>query len=269
MLLNVISSNIRFENPNDGYHNWPNRKQTLIKALLRYSPFIIGTQEGRREQLLELESDLPSFAIIDSHREWIEKRMYPSLYYRADIFDILSSGDIWLSKTPHIAGSSSFDSAFPRLVTWAQLKIKSTNQTLFISNVHLDHVQEETRIQQSQVMAQELLKIYQQHNALLIMGDFNCSPDSPVRNNLMSTFEHLYDPWTTLKKKETTSYHKFKGNLPEGSRIDWILSDNRMKCHRINFDKSYEIINGKEIYPSDHFPLIGEFELTSSSDGKS
>ena len=83
------------------------------------------------------------------------------------------------------------------------------------------------------------------------MGDFNDSPDSKVRELITHEF-HLTDAWKLFNSQEETSHHAFKGEMQNGSRIDWILTDPRLKIKSCIMDKS---VDG-EAYPSDHFPIV-------------
>jgi endonuclease/exonuclease/phosphatase family metal-dependent hydrolase len=257
MTLRLVTSNIRFENAADMEHDWTNRRELLAETLLKFKADVIGTQEGREPQLRDLEGLLSDFKMIDAHRSWIDERMYPSLYINTNTIDVIQSGDIWLSDTPEVDGSSSFNSAFPRLCTWAILKLKTTNQTFFLINTHLDHILEETRVNQIKVLLEECSKINVDDHPTILMGDFNADHDSEVRKEVIDTWDFLHDPWHTLQLEEETSFHKFAGKLEEGSRIDWILVDRSVKTHDIYMDKS----NKDGLYPSDHFPIMGIFEL--------
>lgn len=256
----AMSCNIRFTNPNDGENNWPHRKEFVRELILENRADIIGTQEGREPQLRELEELLQQHTLIDQHREWIEERMYPCLFIKKELFEIITSGDIWLSETPYQAGSRSFDSAFPRLCTYAHLRDKKNNKELLVVNCHLDHVKEETRVGQIQVLIQEVEKLNIKA-PLLLMGDFNSSPISTVREILISKKKTLKDPWLIFGHPEETSFHKFDGLDPDGSktRIDWILSESPVEFHSIELIK--ENRNGR--YPSDHFFVAAKFKLDS------
>lgn len=256
MEFKVVSSNIRFDNPSDKEHSWFNRKHVLADCLNRFDAHVIGTQEGRRPQLKELESFLPeSMKIVEGHREWIEERMYPSLYVNRDEIFIEKSGDIWLSETPKVAGSSSFDSAFPRLCTWIIGAFKKTGRTFFLVNAHLDHVKESTRLEQIKVLLSECRKENSANHPFILMGDFNTDPNSEVRNIILNEEQNIYDPWQKLMQEEETSYHKFLGKYDEGARIDWILVDNRFETNLIQLDKT--CMDG--VFPSDHFPVKAQF----------
>lgn len=243
--ITVITSNIRFDNPADGVNQWSNRKHHLAITLLSQTPLIIGTQEGREPQLRELGRLLSGYSLIDNNREWLTERMYPSFFVKNDSVTVLESGDIWLSETPHIPGSCSFESAFPRLCTWIKVEINK-NKWLF-ANVHLDHVKLSTRLAQVNVFGEEIKKI-RQDEKLIVLGDFNDSPQSELRKNLLAHFPTLFDPWV---EPEESSHHPFTGEHPEGSRIDWILVENQFKNSQIKLLKD----SHRGHWPSDHFPV--------------
>jgi endonuclease/exonuclease/phosphatase family metal-dependent hydrolase len=253
----IITSNIRFDNPADEKDAWPFRRSFLAETLLSHIPTIISTQEGRRPQLEDFASLLPEYSLISKNRQWIEQRMYPCLFLKTADWDIHDSGDKWLSLTPDEAGSVSFESAFPRLFTWAQASQKKSGEKFLIVNTHLDHVLETTRLSQVEVLANELIKLIHSDEKIIIMGDFNDSPNGVVREHLLSLLPFICDPWKKLNKKEETSFHPFTGINPEGFRIDWILLDQRISFNDIALDKSDRA--GK--FPSDHFPVICDITI--------
>ena len=253
-MLRTASANIRFDNPADGSHDWAGRREVLAGLLNDFQADIIGTQEGRQPQLQDLESLLINHKLIDLNRDWITERMYPCIFVNPKTVEVLDSGDIWLSETPYVAGSKSFESSFPRLCTWIKAKHIETNTNLFYVNVHLDHILTSTRANQIQVLINETSKINSDKFPMIITGDFNESPFEEVREKINSQTS-LYDPWIEKSLEEETSFHKFDGVNPEGSRIDWILADNFFKSSSINLEKS----DYKGIYPSDHFLVFAEF----------
>jgi endonuclease/exonuclease/phosphatase family metal-dependent hydrolase len=252
MELCFISCNIRFDNPADGQNSWSHRKDFLAQILLNERPHIIATQEGRFAQLKDLESLLVDYELIDQHRSWIGERMYPTIFIKKNTFEFCKSGDLWLSETPEIAGSRSFESAFPRLMTWTKLQLKESAKNLFIVNTHLDHIKSETRVHQIKVLAHEIKRVWDQHTPLVIMGDFNDSPQSEVRSILISEFPSLVDAWILKNEAEETSHHGFKGLMDQGARIDWIMLDHKLSLTECYMNKKN--LAGK--YPTDHFPII-------------
>ena len=250
MPFKLMSFNIRFDNPNDGDHIWSNRLPIISELINSREICLLGTQEGREPQLRELEAQLDNLEIVDNHREWIADRMYPCIFYRTDTFSLIDSSDIWISDTPNMAGSKSFGSMFPRLCTWAKLINKKSNEKILFVNVHLDHTETTVRQSQIKVMIEEIKKIKEDFK-LVINGDFNESPKEDVYKIITKDLS-LLDPWKTKNLNEETSYHKFKGVYPEGSRIDWILTDKSINCLEIEIIKHSQ----KNIYPSDHFPVF-------------
>jgi len=249
MEMRFMSFNIRFDNPHDGENAWPHRKEFLAGIIKDFRTEVLGTQEGRQPQLLELAELLPSLSIIDIHREWIDERMYPSLFYNPKVFSLVESGDIWLSETPDEAGSTSFDSAFPRLCTWAKLKHES-GEVIFCVNAHLDHVKESTRLAQAKVLATEVCALAGDL-PIIMMGDFNSAPTTLVRHQIMRDIRGITDPWETLKLPETVSYHKFGPLPPDGSRIDWFLVSPELTPKFLELDT----VSRGNLWPSDHYPL--------------
>lgn len=251
MELCLISCNIRFDNPADGQNSWQYRRDFLTQTLMKYNPTIIATQEGRYHQLNELKDLLSDYDLSDYHRSWIGERMYPTIFTKQGQFEFLRSGDNWLSETPDVAGSISFGSTFPRLMTWCELQVKNSDQKLLIIDTHLDHMKAETREHQVKVIIHQIKKIWDKQMYLVIMGDFNDGPQSKVRELLEQEF-NLADAWKLFNSKEESSHHAFKGEMQNGSRIDWILTDARLKVKSCIMDKS---VNG-DAYPTDHFPIV-------------
>ena len=239
-----MSTNIRFENPADGLNNWPNRKRHLSSVVTHCHPDLIGSQEGRQKQLKEFEKQLRHYQIIDSHRPWIVERMYPTIFSN-NRFQCKESGDIWLSKTPYLPGSKDFESAFPRLATYALLS--DSNFEFIYINLHLDHERDTTRKAQIKVLIDQIALKWE-NIPMVIGGDFNQSANGEVKKLLISHFPSLYDPW---KWPEETTYHKFQGHLLTGSRIDWFVVDKTFKTLEYKILKD----NNKGQYPSDHFPI--------------
>ncbi len=252
MDLCFITSNIRFDNPDDGLNAWPHRKYLLAQTLLAHSPDIIATQEGRFHQLKEFEDLLEHYNIVDHHRSWIKERMYPTFFIKKNAFEIIKSEDFWLSETPEIAGSFSFGSTFPRLLTWMKIQLKNSNKNFLVINTHLDHVKPETRLEQVKVLTEKIKQLKDGVSYLVLMGDFNDSPESKIRKTIMNSLPELQDGWEKFNLNEESSHHAFQGECLDGARIDWILTDHRLKIEKHLLDKT--AFEGR--YPSDHFPVI-------------
>ena len=257
--LKVISFNIRFENPRDGKNNWPARLPHASALVNRHAPDLMGTQEGYQAQLEEFEAELPALKLAYTHRPWIDDRMYPGIYYNPNKLEPLDNGDIWLSKTPSVAGSSDFHSAWPRLATWTLFLHKETQKNLLMVNTHLDHILAYTRAEQIKVLVREIQPLLKNDPLLVLTGDFNEAPTGAVREEIENGLPRLLDPWYEFSKKEETTTHKFQGYIPPasgGHRIDWVLGDQRLTPIDAEIDKTS---TDDGIYPSDHYPVIATF----------
>src|SRR5690606_14260721 len=210
--------------PADGDNDWEKRREIWAQLIKDFDPIVLGTQEGREPQLRDAATLLPHLQMVEGHRQWITERMYPCFFYNPTKIQVLRSGDTWLSETPHIAGSKSFDSAFPRLCVWMEARLIESGKTFFMINTHLDHVREETRLCQAQVLSQTIKAENTNNYPIILCGDFNEAPAGKVRSHLIEQLD-LSDPWFELGHHEETSHHKFCGFNEAGARIDWILTD--------------------------------------------
>ena len=245
----MVSTNIRFDNPQDGENRWEARRPVLASVLQTIGADIVATQEGWHRQIGEIDADLPGYRLADAHREWIEERMYPCIFCRADRVRVAAGGDIWLSETPTQAGSSSFGSAFPRLATWVRAEVASVR--FFIVNMHLDNTTHDVRRRQSEVACTVVSEETRPEEHLVVMGDFNEAPGAGVWKAVSRAFD-LYDPWIRSGLPERGSYHAFEGDGYQHDRIDWILLDKRLTYESIGLDAS----NRGGRYPSDHYPVV-------------
>jgi endonuclease/exonuclease/phosphatase family metal-dependent hydrolase len=92
---------------------------------------------------------------------------------------------------------------------------------------------------------------------LILAGDFNEPPESPVYRQLLEEGSPLEDSWRAVHKPgiEETSQHNFDGSS-RGSRIDWILLSPQFRVRQAFMVKDHQ--TGR--YPSDHYPYAVEAE---------
>lgn len=250
MEIKISSINIRYQNSTDGEHAWENRLPLMADFINQLNLDILGTQEGREKQIRTLDHKI-RLKIVETHRTWIQERMYPTLFVNPDRITVVESGDTWLSETPDIAGSSSFQSAFPRLATWMKIHHKVFKKNFIVINVHLDHVLTSTRSQQSEILIDQIKQINHEKNPIILMGDFNETPNEHMHKLICNKLE-LFDQWIHHQHPEETSHHGFKGHQATGSRIDWILCSKSLTSTQIYLEKKQ--FSG--IYLSDHYPLV-------------
>ena len=122
-----MSFNLRYWNEHDGPNAWPNRRQAVANLVLENNPAILGTQEGLPSMLIDLDRALPNYGRVGESRGVSGQDEFCAIYYRQDLFEVLRSQQIWLSKTPDQPGSKSWDSSLPRICTWVLLQHRSNS----------------------------------------------------------------------------------------------------------------------------------------------
>ena len=121
MSVRFATCNILFD---DGKSEprWNERSKNLVSLIEELKPDVLATQEGRKDQLLELRDLIANnYKLLDDHREWDSIKMYPCIFVKKDTIKCLESHDRWLSETPLIQHSKSFESRWPKLATIAKL----------------------------------------------------------------------------------------------------------------------------------------------------
>lgn len=88
--VNVMSYNIRYDNPEDGMNNWQYRKDRAATAIRFYDVDILGTQEVLHNQLEDLKQRLPEYGVIGVGREDGKvKGEYSALWYKKRVLSYL------------------------------------------------------------------------------------------------------------------------------------------------------------------------------------
>ena len=251
-----MTFNLRFENDTDGPNAWENRKEMVADLVSTYAPDILGTQEGKWLQLKYLEEKLPAYRAYMPDREYDPKIQCPTLFVKKSRFEITGGKDVWLSETPDVHLSKSWDSAFPRMMSWCRLRLLDTGDGLCAGVTHLDHMGEEARPNQAKLIAQWANTM---PGPKIVMGDFNEEPGSEVHRLLTAPETHLFDTWQNLGKPEGRAgftHHNFTG-APQRARMDWILADNTFGV----LDAEILRNSKNDTYPSDHFPYMADLFL--------
>jgi len=251
----VMTFNIRFENEQDGQNGWLYRRDLVVQLIDRYEPLVLGTQEGKWSQLLYLRDHLPRYHMHAPDRIEDETSQYPTLFFFRGQCELLDGGECWLSKTPQVHRSKDWDSAFPRMMSYARLGAQEKGRTFWIAVTHLDHIGKEARLQQAKILAGWAES---RNEPVMLMGDFNDDPGSRVHQVLTAPETGLFDTWQSLngaEGPESFTHHAFNGS-PQKSRMDWILAGPQFHVTEARIIKDH--FEGR--YPSDHFPYVADLE---------
>ncbi|MBM4285040.1 MAG: endonuclease/exonuclease/phosphatase family protein [Deltaproteobacteria bacterium] len=250
--MQLMTFNLRFANPQDGPNHWEYRKELVVDTILRCAPDLLATQEGTVPQLDYLARRLPDYRALTVHRRVDPTFQYPTIFFRHGVLEVRDSGDFHLSETPGVHRSKSWESAFPRIVTYGRFRLTGQGPWFFFINTHLDHVSASARLAGARLIARYFS---QRREPLILAGDFNEPPAAPVHREFVGPHRLFLDTWQAVhaSEEDAATQHHFDGH-PRGSRIDWILVTPPFRVERA------EIIryNQGGRYPSDHFPYLAE-----------
>ncbi|MDE1893429.1 MAG: endonuclease/exonuclease/phosphatase family protein [Pseudomonadota bacterium] len=248
--LRVMTFNVRV--PVDrGMNAWEHRRELLVRVVRAQHPDVLGTQELTEEQGEYIAAHLPGYAWFGQGREGGSKGEHMGVFYRTDRLQLLRSGDFWLSDTPDVPGSRSWGQPYPRMVTWARFRLRHGGGAFDYFNTHFPYREQDVRARL--LGADEILRRIGRlppTARVILAGDFNAGPDSPVYAKLSAT---LHDAWVVARSRAgpAQTFHAFTGKPDR--RIDWILSRG-FQTRAVRTVTTHEGAR----YPSDHFPVVAE-----------
>ncbi len=257
--LRVMTFNIRYPNPDDGVHYWPNRRTHAVDLLKYYGPDILGLQEAMDGPLHEIVGALDVYESIGVGRD--DGRMrgeYAPILFRKDLFEMHDWGTYWLSTTPADTGSVGWDASLPRIVTWAHLRHTPSGLDLAVFNTHFDHRGRKAR-EESARLLHHVTAERSSGRSVIVMGDFNADPRSRpyeiVTTGAPPGSPALRDARTISRippyGPEGTS-GSFNAADRQGNRIDYVFVGKGIGVN------TYAALPDQRNlrYPSDHRPVV-------------
>ena len=250
--INVMTYNLRFDNPNDGENSWPNRKEFLLSQITYFEPDIFGTQEGLEHQILYLNKELKDYSFVGIGRDEGSKGEFSALFYNHVKLKIVESSTFWLSETPNVP-SVGWDAALNRICTFALMEdIKSQNK-FWVFNTHFDHKGSTAREKSAELIIKQITSFNKENYPVILMGDFNLRPDEKP---ILELSKALNDSKMISQAEPFGPDATFGGfNIcePAKNRIDYIF----ISKENIIVNKYAVIVSVQENkYPSDHFPVL-------------
>jgi endonuclease/exonuclease/phosphatase family metal-dependent hydrolase len=260
--LHVMTFNIRYNTAADSLNAWPYRKDKVASQILFHRTHLLGIQEALHGQVTELQQALPQYAYVGMGRDDGKSAgEYSAIFYDTTRLQPLQSGTFWLSETPDVPGSKSWDAAITRLVTWVRFRDKRGGKEFFAFNTHFDHMGQEARRQSARML---LERIHQMagNRPVVLTGDFNAKPtDDPIKI--------LTDGAALLQVQDTKALSKQPHYGPDGTfngwraketdnePIDYIFIRNGVQVlQHATFSQSWQ---GR--FSSDHFPVFAVLQF--------
>jgi len=266
-ILELMSYNIKFASPT--YEpSWDVRKKWQVDMIRKYSPDIIGTQEGLKEQLDYLQDQLSEYVVVGEGRKGGDDDEHMAIFFRRDKFRLREMGSFQLSETPDVIGSG--PDVNPRMVTWVRLAVINrpaegesskypenyrgkweNTQEFYVFNTHFFSYpqQDLSRLNAAKLIQERVEKLdrfggWTKERPVFLMGDFNCRPGS--------------EPYKVFVGEEDSKGPVlFKDCIEGGQGIDWILYRGNIAVQ--DYERVDYNING--VYPSDHKPIFVEVRI--------
>lgn len=258
--VRVMSYNIRYGTANDGENHWEKRKDFLIETIKAFNPDLLGTQETLGFQRDFLAEKLSGYETLGVGRDdGGEKGEMTALYFKRSRFEKLDGGHFWLSETPDVPGSKSWDTSLTRMVTWVKLRdrLQPKAKPIMFFNTHFDHRGEQARVESARLIrrrAEEAAKTCR----VIVTGDFNAGEDNQAyqaffgaNDGKKSLLRDTYRLTHPTRAANEGTFSSFKADQTSGPRIDWIGASAEWKIIKAEIDRTQR--DGRT--PSDHFAV--------------
>ena len=267
-MLTAMTFNILVDKP-ESLFPWTARREYVVSAIKKENPDVLCVQEALAHQREYLENNLLGYEAFGVGRNDGEKEGEQTVIFHKKVsLQKIEQGVFWLSETPGIAGSIGWDAKRPRTVSWKLLKTNS-NEKFYVLNTHFDHKGNQANIKSAQVIF-ERINSWETDYPVLLCGDFNSPVDSESYQALLNAqFKDIYSiasgnyPYTyhmfhvdeyndqsSRRKRMETHHRVFR-------RIDHIFTRGSISVSDIHINNA----DCAGQYPSDHFPVICNFEM--------
>jgi len=260
--LNVMTFNIRLNVKSDSSNAWPYRKDYVASQIKFHNVHILGVQEALHEQMMDLSLSLSQYKFTGVARDdGKSKGEYSAIFYDTVRLKLLESSTFWLSLTPEVPGSKSWDAAITRIVTWAKFKDANSKKTFYVFNTHFDHIGKEARRESAKLLKQKVKDIAG-NNPVIITGDINSKPsDDPIKI-LVDTNDK--DWFIDTKAVSLTphygphgTFNAFTSKETDNEPIDFIFIKGKWKV--LQHATLSQTWGGR--FSSDHFPVFARISF--------
>ena len=268
--LRVGTYNIRLSPGDRGTPNdWEKRKADLVDLVKKLDLDAFGMQEVCPDQAQYLREQLPEFAFVGDHREADRRSGEASpVFYRKSRFEAERRGTFWLSETPDVPASKSWNTACMRVCSYLVLKDKVTGKRFCFANTHTDHKSAEAR-EKGMLLIIERMKEFGKGAPIVFTGDHNCRyDDAPARavRKVLRDGRDISETRPSGPHNTFQGFGKYKdgpvdkdGKTYKDYCIDYIYVSDGTRV--LDFTTHDDKRPGTDLYPSDHFPVSATIVL--------
>lgn len=273
--IRVMTFNLRFGTASDGDNHWDNRREFVAETIAAFDPDLLGTQETLGFQRDFVINKLPAYTVVGVGRDdGSDQGEMTTVFFKTDRFEKLDEGHFWLSETPDVKGSISWDSSLPRIASWVRLKDRrgETDRPILFINTHFDHRGAEAR-QKSAALIRQKAALIGHGCDILLTGDFNAGADTKPYATMfdkstrasadkdgpdLPIFTDVYAKSKPDDAAGEATFSNFRAGVVQGARIDWIATAGNWDILTANIDRTAR--DGRS--PSDHYPVTATLRQT-------
>lgn len=248
-----MTYNLRFATAPDGENAWRYRRAALIALVKKHDPDVLGVQEALASQIDELRAALPGHDALGAGRDdGLRAGEHAAIFTRRRLLGLREGGTRWISDSPDKPGTIGPGAHIPRVFSWGEF-FAPGKRPILLMNCHLDHESAEAR----QLGTTQMRAFADSRSGLpaLVMGDFNCGPDSKAAGLLTEGGRFVASLPTS---GPFGTYNAFDANRNDGEMIDHVFASPEWEVLDVRIDR-YLTPDGRP--PSDHFPILVRVRL--------
>jgi len=236
--------------------DWDRRKGPLQSAFTSLQADVVGFQEmesfGRRSAPANLTLDFlrdqnPDYGVAAGGDPAVFPNTQP-IFYRADRLTLLDEGWFFFSDTPDVIYSRTFNGSWPAFASWAEFR--DQNGTAFrVYNLHTEYRSASNRKLSAALVAERIAEPMTRM-PVFVIGDFNAIGGS-------ATLGILEDAGVVFDPAQGSTFH-FNRGLNLFPAIDHIGRTAGITPVGPSFSVRGQF-DGE--WPTDHYPVVGDFTL--------
>lgn len=256
--LQVMTYNIRYDNPSDGENAWSYRKDFFCAQIQFYEPDILGIQEAQPNQVTDISNNLPAYRQIGQGRDGNNHGESANIYYKINRLKLIESNTFWLSETPEKV-SKGWDAALNRVCTYGLFEDLLNKKRFWVFNTHLDYQGELARTNGINLILKTIDQLNTHELPVIFMGDFNSEPSA---ERIVQLRKVMNDSRLVSLQKPfgpSGTFNNFRHDLPVNTLIDYIFVS---KKPAIQVSRYAVLSDARDLkYPSDHLPVFVTLNL--------
>lgn len=271
--LRALTFNVRYDEPSDGRHAWPNRRGLALRLIREHAADLIALQEPTAGQWADIAAALPDYTAFgrSDTDDWSDGDLPGGLFVTRR-FTPLNRGVFWLSDTPTIPNSESWPHDWgARACAWVRLYDRDASRTLLFASTHFD-TNAAAWVPSARVVHAELDKAAA-GASIVLAGDFNC-PAGAAAHRYLCVDAGYRDAWLDAgcSDDRVVTYNAFTAavRIPDAAdaspyppdafacgnyRIDWILVKGALDCVTASID-----VRREDVLASDHYPVVAQVD---------